>query len=64
MKAEDTTEGSNSYSRISFKKTCTLPKETDPNSLKCFFEDGRLRIEAAFKSEEIQTGREIPIQFY
>jgi HSP20 family molecular chaperone IbpA len=62
IKAEDNREEPESISKMYYYKQCTLPDNTDFNSLKCRWEDNKLYVEAPVQSS-LQMSRQIPIQY-
>ena len=59
IKAEDVQENEDQHSRRYFYKRCTMPANTDFNSLKCNFENNLLTIEAPVHPE---LDHMIPVQ--
>ena len=61
IQAEDISETSDSYSKKTYYKRCTMPKNCDFQNMKCHYSNGSLSIEAPISSAEID--RQIPIEF-
>lgn len=62
IQAEDKCEKPDGMSHFYYYKRCTLPENTDFDSLKCQMEDNKLSIEAPLNAELKSTHRTIPIQ--
>lgn len=62
IKAEDVKERPDSVSRMHYYKRCTLPENTDFNSLKCRFQNNQLEIEAPIQPG-LSFQRQYPIEY-
>ena len=60
IKAEDKIEKPDSVSRVYYYKRCTMPENTDFNSIKCHLENNKLSIEAPVTKH---NHKHIPIEY-
>lgn len=63
IKAEENQETNDTKSRMYYYKRCTMPENTDFNSLKCHYENGQLSIQAPLNPALENNHRQIPIEF-
>lgn len=61
IEAEDVSKTRDSYSRKTFYKQCTMPKNTDFRQMKCLYSNSTLSIEAPIISS-LEFSRKIPIE--
>ena len=64
IKAEDRVEKPDGYTRFHYYKRSTLPENTDFNTLKCHYENGKVSITAPLTTElKAHRNHSIPIEY-
>ena len=61
-KFEDKVQKSDSTSKLYYYKRATLPENTDFDQLKCYYDQGKLSVQAPFKSD-YRPYKTVPIDY-
>ena len=63
IKAEDRVEKPDGYTRFHYYKRSTFPENTDFNTLKCHYENGRISITAPLTTDHKPFRMNVPIEY-